>query len=89
MVAEVEVEKPDFPKLEKTGKRVEDAIFGKQEVDFDDLGKYSTNFYSRELLEPDMKLNGPAVIAEAATTTIVPPKHALKVDGYGNLIITK
>lgn len=89
LVAEVEVKKPDFPKLKVTRKKVKDAIFGKQEVDFDDLGKHSTSFYSRELLEPDMIIRGPAVIAEAATTTIVPPKHKLEMDVYGNLIITK
>ncbi len=88
LVAEVEVDKPDFPKLENTEKKVEDAVFGNQEVDFDDLGKHLTKFYNRELLEPGMIINGPAVIAENATTTIVTPIHILYVDDYGNLILT-
>lgn len=88
LVAEVEVEKPDFPKIKITGKKVEDAIFDNREVDFDDLGKHSTPFYHRELLEPKMTLNGPAIIAEKATTTVVTPFHTVNIDEYGNLILT-
>ena len=88
LVAEVEVEKPDFPKMKITGKKVEEAIFDNREVDFDDLGKHNTPFYHRELLEPKMTLNGPAIIAEKATTTVVTPIHMVKVDMYGNLILT-
>ena len=88
LVAEVEVDKPDFPKLNKTGKKLEDAVFGQQEVDFDDLGKHKTKFYNRDLLEPGMTITGPAVIAEKATTTVVTPIHNLTIDNYGNLIIT-
>tara|TARA_R110002073_G_scaffold72537_1_gene177317 strand:- start:311959 stop:314016 length:2058 start_codon:yes stop_codon:yes gene_type:complete len=88
LVAEVEVDKPDFPRLEKTSKKVADAVFATQEVDFDDLGKHQTKFYNRDLLEPEMLIQGPAVIAEKATTTIVTPIHDLTVDVYGNLIIT-
>lgn len=88
LVAEVEVEKPDFPKIKVTGKKVEDAIFDNREVDFDDLGKHNTPFYHREQLEPNMTLKGPAIIAEKATTTVVTPIHIVKVDEYGNLILT-
>lgn len=88
LVAEVKVDKPDFPKLDVTGKNLTDAIIGYQEVDFDDLGKFKTPYYNRELLEPKMIINGPAVIAENATTTLVTPIQKLTVDVYGNLIIT-
>jgi len=87
LVAEVEVEKPDFPTFKKTGKRVEDAIFDKRKVDFDDLGIHQTSFYNRQLLEPDMVIQGPAIIAERDTTTVVSPVHKLSVDIYGNLIL--
>jgi len=88
LVAEIEVDKPDFPKLKVSGKSVEEAIFSHQDVDFDDLGKRNTPFYNRDLLEPDMLIKGPAVIAENATTTLVTPIQQLTVDIYGNLIIT-
>ncbi len=88
LVAEVPVDKPDFPRFEVTGKNPEDAVFGSQEVDFDDLGKHETKFYNRDLLEPGMEILGPAVIAEKATTTIVTPIHKFTLDVYGNLIIS-
>lgn len=88
LVAEVEVDKPDFPKLSKTGKKLDDAIFDYREVDFDDLGIYKVPFYHRHLLEPDMTIQGPAIIGEKATTTVVTPIHVVTVDEYGNLILT-
>jgi N-methylhydantoinase A len=48
LVAEVEVDKPDFPKIKSLGKEIQEAIFDKREVDFDDLGKQQTSFYRRE-----------------------------------------
>lgn len=88
LVAEVAVEKPDFPKMDASRSTVAEAIFDYREVDFDDLGKHQTPFYRRELLAPNMMLHGPAVIAETATTTVVTPLHELRVDAYGNLILT-
>ena len=88
LVAEVEVDKPDFPKITATNKKIQDAIFDEREVDFDDLGVHSTTFYHRDLLEPNMSFKGPAIIAEKATTTVVTPLHTVNIDEYGNLILT-
>ncbi|WP_103070218.1 hydantoinase/oxoprolinase family protein [Aquimarina sediminis] len=88
LVAEVEVDKPDFPKMKNTGKAIEDAIFDNKEVDFDDLGIHNTPFYHRDLLEPKMTIQGPAIISEKATTTVVTPMHVVHIDEYGNLILT-
>ena len=88
LVAEVEVDKPDFPKMPITGRKVIDAIFDRRAVDFDDLGIHNTPFYHRDLLEPSMRIVGPAIIAENATTTVVTPMHIVTIDSYGNLILT-
>ena len=88
LVAEVEVEKPDFPKLTSSNKKLEDAIFDTRSVDFDDLGVHATMFYNRDFLEPHMTFKGPAVVAEKATTTVVSPLHTVNIDAYGNLILT-
>jgi len=88
LVAEVPVDKPDFPKMSVTNKQIEDAIFEQRAVDFDDLGVHTTPFYHRDLLEPNMTFKGPAVIAEKATTTVVTPLHRVNIDQYGNLILT-
>ncbi|MBC6426505.1 MAG: hydantoinase/oxoprolinase family protein [Ekhidna sp.] len=90
LVAKITVEKPEFPQLEVTGKKqVKDAEFDVREVDFDELGKHKTPFYHRDLLAPHMTIDGPAIIAEEATTTVVSPLFKVKVDSYGNLILTK
>ena len=88
LVAEVEVEKPDFPKKELQGKKLEEALFDTREVDFDDLGKHQTPFYHRDLLDPEMSITGPAIIAEKATTTVVSPLYDVSIDIYGNLMLT-
>ena len=88
LVAEVEVDKPDFPKIAVTNKKLEDAIFDTRQVDFDDLGVCTTPFFHRHLLEPNMIFRGPAIIAEKATTTVVSPIHIVTIDEYGNLILT-
>ena len=88
LVAEVPVDKPDFPKMSVTNRRIEDAGFDLRTVDFDDLGVHATPFYHRDLLEPNMTFKGPAIIAEKATTTVVTPLHTVNIDQYGNLILT-
>ena len=88
LVAEVPVDKPDFPKMSVTNRRIEDAVFDLRTVDFDDLGVHVTPFYHRDLLEPNMTFKGPAIIAEKATTTVVTPLHTVNIDQYGNLILT-
>ena len=88
LVAEVPVDKPDFPKMSVTNRRIEDAVFDLRTVDFDYLGVHATPFYHRDLLEPNMTFKGPAIIAEKATTTVVTPLHTVNIDQYGNLILT-
>lgn len=88
LVAKIEVDKPDFPKMTSTNRKLIDTIFDMRDVDFDDLGIHFTPFYHRHLLEPNMTFQGPAIIAEKATTTVVTHLHTVTVDEYGNLILT-
>jgi len=87
LVAEVKVKKPVIPKVAAQGKKLKDAIIDEQEVDFDELGIAKSKFYSRSLLAPGMKIKGPAIISEAATSTVLPPGFILEVDDFENLII--
>jgi N-methylhydantoinase A len=47
------------------------------------------SWYERSQLEPGMKLEGPAVIAEFSATTFVPPGWELRCDAAGNLILNR
>ena len=44
--------------------------------------------YDRDLLQAGNRLRGPAIVEEAAATTLVAPRQELRVDELGNLVIT-
>ena len=46
-----------------------------------------TAFYRRELLPVGSRIEGPAIILQTDTTTVVPPGWTIVADGSGNLII--
>jgi N-methylhydantoinase A len=43
--------------------------------------------YDRAALEPGAALDGPAVIEQMDSTTVVHPRQSVTVDGFGNLVI--
>ncbi|OLN26614.1 hydantoinase/oxoprolinase family protein [Desulfosporosinus metallidurans] len=62
-------------------KKISRVIFYKQAWD--------TGIYDRTTLKPGQKFFGPAIIEELTTTTVVPPKYEITVDGFFNLLIKK
>jgi N-methylhydantoinase A len=64
------------------------ALRAKRRVYFTDHGFLDTPTYDRAQVEANNRIDGPALIEEYASTTIVLPGDALTVDAYGNLIIT-
>jgi N-methylhydantoinase A len=63
------------------------AFKGTRIVDFDDMGRYVTRIYERKHLGAGAQLEGPAIVEEAAASTLVLPEQKLHVDIFGNLII--
>jgi N-methylhydantoinase A len=51
------------------------------------LEQMQTAFYRRELLPVGRSIEGPAIILQTDTTTVVPPGSTIAADGTGNLII--
>ena len=47
----------------------------------------NTAFYQRGLLPVGQIIEGPAIILQTDTTTVVPPGSSIVADGSGNLII--
>lgn len=89
LVAEVIVNKPVIGKVGIKGHTLEDALITKEKVDFDEAGIHESHFFERKKLDPGTIINGPAVIVEASTSTVVPPKHQFQIDAYANIIISK
>ena len=50
---------------------------------------WATHVYHREQFGSGHRLQGPAIIAQDDTTTVVPPGFELVVDRFGNLVITR
>jgi len=48
---------------------------------------HQTPYYDRGLLSPGMTFDGPAIVEQYDSTTIVPPGTAVEVDALGNLIL--
>jgi N-methylhydantoinase A len=66
--------------------RGESAVVGRRRVVFDGE-EQATDVVRRDLLQPDDRHDGPVVIEEEGSTTVVPPGYAVDVDNHGNLLI--
>ena len=55
----------------------------------DELKEVETAFYRREALPVDKAFDGPAIILQTDSTTVVPPAHKATADSHGNLIIRR
>lgn len=48
---------------------------------------YDTTIHDRDRLEPGMIVQGPAIVEQADTTTVIEPGMTARVDAYGNLLV--
>jgi len=63
------------------------ACYDERDVWFD--GRFiSTRFYKRDKLQPGDAFAGPAMVTEYTSATVLPPGDRLRVDGFGNLVVT-
>jgi len=80
------VPKPEFPKYGPAG-TLESALKEVRDVYFD--GQFvPANVYNREDIPVLSEIQGPAIIDQLDTTTVIPPGFTAKVDVYRNLIIS-
>jgi N-methylhydantoinase A/oxoprolinase/acetone carboxylase beta subunit len=52
-------------------------------------GFLETAIHPRHALAPGVRLEGPAVVEQADTTTVVPPGWAGQADRFGNLVLRR
>jgi len=81
--------KPPFAKI-PTGDAAPSAAArrGTRSVIFEGTGTVQANVFDRTKLLEGNVINGPAIIEEAASTTVVEPADAVTVNGFGHLIMT-
>jgi N-methylhydantoinase A len=88
MVAFAEVGKLTPAALPTTGRAYDDALKGRREVDYATEGVHVADIVDGALLEPGMTFQGPAIVETAGSTIVAHPGSAVRVDPYGNLIVT-
>lgn len=65
-----------------------DAHAGIRPVYFAESGGWvDTDIYDRERLKRGASFQGPAIVEQADSTTVVPPGCSVEVDGYGDMVI--
>lgn len=80
------VPEPHLPEGEPDGSDVSAALVDEHEVFFQ--GEWlPTRIYDRSKLGPGHRIEGPAIVTEFDSTTVVLSGHAAEVDRYLNLII--
>ena len=52
-----------------------------------ELRQVATRYYDRSSLQAGNRLQGPAIVHQYDSTTVVPPGLAASVDGHGNIVI--
>ena len=86
VVAFASVDRPQLARIEEMG-RVDDALKGSRRVDFDEGGIVDTAIYDRAKLGRGVAIDGPAIVEEAGSTTVIFPGQHARVDDFGNLHI--
>jgi N-methylhydantoinase A len=84
-----EMRKPPFEHIAKGSVEPDAAALrGKRSVYFASTGFVDTPTLDRPALKAGNRIAGPALIEEHASTTVVHPGDMVKVDAFGDLIIT-
>ncbi len=74
--------------VKPTGRKLEAARIGERKIFFGkEHGMLNCQIYNRELLEPNHRIVGPAVIEQMDTTTVIHPEQEATVDSYRNLTV--
>ena len=66
---------------------VKDAEVERRQVWFEQGGWVDTPVYRREYLPLEANFNGPAIVEQLDSTTVVEPGNTVTVDKLGNLIL--
>lgn len=86
LTATHEVDKPTLDSVDRDTS-VHDATKGTRRIDFGEKTRPEARIFERERLPTREKIEGPVVVEEPASTTLVHPEQTLRLDEFGNLHI--
>jgi N-methylhydantoinase A len=87
-VATGDLPKPELPESDLEGDDASGAIVEQGEILFEGERR-ATPIYDRAALRPGNRLEGPAIVTEFDSTTVVLPGYVAEVDRYSNILITE
>jgi N-methylhydantoinase A/oxoprolinase/acetone carboxylase beta subunit len=80
----------EMPEIEQDEAIAPDALRQERKAWFQvdgELLELDTKFYARESLKAGNRIEGPAVIVQYDSTTVVPPNLVSEIDRFGNIVI--
>ncbi len=89
LTATADVARPELQPWTAEGRSPEAAARGARTVDFGEDGVHDTAVYDRDLLPPGFAADGPLIVEEPSSTTLVCPGQRVRVDDLGFLRITE
>ncbi len=90
LIASVEVEELTLPKLPAGGRRnPQEAVMYRRRTVFDDGTALETPRYARDRLKADDRIEGPALVIQHNSTTVIPPAYAGTVLAFGDILINR
>jgi len=82
------VKKADLPERAEGPGDASPAVRGNRDVWYPETRAFTaTTLYSRDRLSPGMAFEGPAIVDQMDTTTLIPPGVSVRVDTLDNLIL--
>ena len=82
------VSKLTLPEINAAGLSPEGALAGKRLIRFEEYEDYEeTPIYRRAELLSGNRIEGPAIVEQLDSTTVILPRQSATVDRYGNLVI--
>lgn len=76
-----------LPRLKRTISSPRAALKGKRPVYYEGSGFVNAPIYERDVLRPGNVVQGPCIIEETISSTVMVPGATAKVDAWGNIII--
>ena len=89
LTAELDAPLPPLPRLPPERGSLAESFRGKRHAWFDESGPQEAAIHERDLLPAGALIDGPAIIEEATTTTLLLPGQRLRCDEYGLLRISE
>ncbi|WP_017549822.1 hydantoinase/oxoprolinase family protein [Salinicoccus carnicancri] len=79
--------KIEKPKMSKEKRDVGEKHLGRRSVFFEESGWIEVDVYAKDFLDDTDRVNGPAIIEEQTSSTVINKGDVLTKDSYGNMII--